>query len=770
VFGPLETFGLWLGVPPLPNNDDPNATSAVPEGGDIALDYLTDGTTTEKNIKPFDGMRFNPAFTGDGITGAKSLGLESIPRVVCAPATPTWEKFQSGPGTFNNDQYFGGGVESHTTYAGAYVTNPGAPLDAVIAIDSDDTFIAYLNGTEAIRWEQAGPCDALLCGRGMGGGDPYPNRAEITIPSGESFLLTRVHDGYGGSGCRVRFETRTGDLAVPGTPILPPTISISTRSTATPPPAYVRRIFPSPSYKVGEPFVITLRIEASGSHSVSIKEVLPAGDWSATDVSDGGLSSGSQVNWTLANVSGVRNLSYTLVPGTCPAGGSYCGNGVDGSEYTVDGSQTHALNGDSEFTRNTKGTDDLGAWDVRDFGYTGGGTQRVDARGIDVTGAGQGVAAKRQDQIRYVSVQATGNFELSTKIECMDDPGLLGHAGIMIRGDTAYADDAATAMLVLTSTPPVGGGGIGTLASYRRLRSAQTTGVKVITDAALKDVDSLPIWLKVKKAVDPVKNWPVLTFQRSVDGVNYLDVVAFDVFQTGAVGQSSPITLPDTVLIGLSVTGGGGGSTLASFRDVSGNIAGAALPEFTASQTAPNAPTNVLASAGNGTVNVTWSDPVGGSSFTGFEVVRDGATLASVPSSQHSYADNAVTNGTQYCYVVRATKGALKSANSNQSCATPQGGVGPTFKRGDVDGTGLVELTDVVNLLGFLFQGVPATLSCPDAADADDTGIVELTDAIFELGWMFRGDPANLPAPGPFACGADPTTGDTLPACTAVCQ
>ena len=51
--------------------------------------------------------------------------------------------------------------------------------------------------------------------------------------------------------------------------------------------------------------------------------------------------------------------------------------------------------------------------------------------------------------------------------------------------------------------------------------------------------------------------------------------------------------------------------------------------------------------------------------------------------AQTTYADTGLTNGTQYCYKVQATRGTVKSADSNQACATPKTGGGPTFKRGD---------------------------------------------------------------------------------------
>jgi hypothetical protein len=78
-----------------------------------------------------------------------------------------------------------------------------------------------------------------------------------------------------------------------------------------------------------------------------------------------------------------------------------------------------------------------------------------------------------------------------------------------------------------------------------------------------------------------------------------------------------------------------------------------------------------------------------------------------------------------------------------------------TFRRGDADGDGVVNITDAVLTLGFLFLG-SRTPSCIDAADADDDGKVELTDAVYVLSFLFlAGRP--FPPPASPACGVDPT-------------
>jgi hypothetical protein len=84
-------------------------------------------------------------------------------------------------------------------------------------------------------------------------------------------------------------------------------------------------------------------------------------------------------------------------------------------------------------------------------------------------------------------------------------------------------------------------------------------------------------------------------------------------------------------------------------------------------------------------------------------------------------------------------------------------GEAPTFRfrRGDVDAGGILDISDGLFVLNFLFAGGPRP-PCLDAADTDDSGRLDLTDGVFFLSWMFLGGPAP-PPPGPNDCGLDPT-------------
>ena len=90
------------------------------------------------------------------------------------------------------------------------------------------------------------------------------------------------------------------------------------------------------------------------------------------------------------------------------------------------------------------------------------------------------------------------------------------------------------------------------------------------------------------------------------------------------------------------------------------------------------------------------------------------------------------------------------------------------FLRGDVNGSAVVDLSDAVAALRFLFIGDFEPL-CADATDANDDTRLDIADPIFVLSFLFAGGLAP-PSPGPDICGLDPTP-DSLGEClTAACE
>jgi hypothetical protein len=59
-----------------------------------------------------------------------------------------------------------------------------------------------------------------------------------------------------------------------------------------------------------------------------------------------------------------------------------------------------------------------------------------------------------------------------------------------------------------------------------------------------------------------------------------------------------------------------------------------------------------------------------------------------------------------------------------------------TFKRGDSNGDGFVNISDPIHLLGCSFLGTSCP-TCDDAADANDDGEVNISDAVFGLNCLF---------------------------------
>jgi hypothetical protein len=86
----------------------------------------------------------------------------------------------------------------------------------------------------------------------------------------------------------------------------------------------------------------------------------------------------------------------------------------------------------------------------------------------------------------------------------------------------------------------------------------------------------------------------------------------------------------------------------------------------------------------------------------------------------------------------------------------------PVFNRGDTNGDVVLDLSDAICLLGFLFTGGPPP-GCMHTGDANNDDALDLSDAVTILAFLFQGG-LPLPSPGPptSACGADPAGGVDL--------
>lgn len=81
---------------------------------------------------------------------------------------------------------------------------------------------------------------------------------------------------------------------------------------------------------------------------------------------------------------------------------------------------------------------------------------------------------------------------------------------------------------------------------------------------------------------------------------------------------------------------------------------------------------------------------------------------------------------------------------------------GQQFRRGDCNASGSApDISDAVRLLEILFTGQGPAV-CDDACDGNDDGAMNIADAVYGLAYLFSGG-LPPPAPGPTACGTDPT-------------
>jgi hypothetical protein len=145
---------------------------------------------------------------------------------------------------------------------------------------------------------------------------------------------------------------------------------------------------------------------------------------------------------------------------------------------------------------------------------------------------------------------------------------------------------------------------------------------------------------------------------------------SLDIVSGGSGSSILSITVPSTAPTGIyTFTVAGTSGSISRYATVNLNTQGI--------QTAPLAPGNLRATAGNAQVALTWSAPSnnGASAILNYRVYRRTAstsvTLLATLGNILSYNDSAVANGQTYYYTVTAVNSAGESPKSNEVYATP---------------------------------------------------------------------------------------------------
>jgi glycosidase len=120
----------------------------------------------------------------------------------------------------------------------------------------------------------------------------------------------------------------------------------------------------------------------------------------------------------------------------------------------------------------------------------------------------------------------------------------------------------------------------------------------------------------------------------------------------------------------------------------------------------PNAPTNLIATEGNGQVGLTWDVVAGASAYHVYRSMLSGAgyTRIATYTIGTPFTDSAVTNGTLYHYVVTALDGSMQeSTYSNEASALPHADVGWANLQWPYEITHTIGLTPTENVYGQVF-------------------------------------------------------------------
>ena len=223
-----------------------------------------------------------------------------------------------------------------------------------------------------------------------------------------------------------------------------------------------------------------------------------------------------------------------------------------------------------------------------------------------------------------------------------------------------------------------GGGGLG----YEGINNSVAVKFDIFSNAG-EGTDSTGMYINgatpTVPAVDMTSSGVILlsgdvmNVQLSYNGTT-LTLTITDATTLKQFTTSWTVNIPTTVgsttaLVGF--TGGSGGST--AIQDVLNwtySIGSSTNP--------PPTPTNLVATAGNAQVGLSWSASSGATSYNVKRATTSGGPYTTIASpTTTSYTDTGVTNGTTYYYVVSAVNTAGESANSSQVSATPQPPVAP---------------------------------------------------------------------------------------------
>jgi len=161
-------------------------------------------------------------------------------------------------------------------------------------------------------------------------------------------------------------------------------------------------------------------------------------------------------------------------------------------------------------------------------------------------------------------------------------------------------------------------------------------------------------------------------------------ITQYNVYRATSAGGEGSVPVA-TVTSGTTYTDGGlsNGTTyyyVVTAVNSAGESGRSTEASATPTATAPGAPTGLIATAGNGSVSLSWTAPSnnGGATIAKYNVYRgtssggEGSTPLATVTSGTSYTDSGLSNGTTYYYKVSAVNSIGEGPTSSENSATPQ--------------------------------------------------------------------------------------------------
>ncbi len=249
------------------------------------------------------------------------------------------------------------------------------------------------------------------------------------------------------------------------------------------------------------------------------------------------------------------------------------------------------------------------------------GTFTIEGGGADIWGT--------YDSFHYVYQSLSGDGEISARVASVENTDSWAKAGVMVR--ESLTGGSTHAMMVITA---------GNGAAFQRRTttdgsSSHTAGSSV----------TAPYWVRLVRSGD------TLTGYESSDG--------------GAWNQvgSATVAMATDVYIGLAVTAHNDGTLCTT--DISNVAVTGGGPQ------PPDAPTNLIATPGDGQVALNWTGSAGATEYNIYRGTGGNYYLHAETANTY-YTDTSVTNGVTYYYYVTAENAAGESSASNGVTATPQ--------------------------------------------------------------------------------------------------